>query len=111
MAVTIKNIIPRKHAENSQVTQYTATNATVIIDKFTATNTSSNHAYISVHLVALGDTAGSDNLVLNARYIAPKEAYLCPELVGQVLENGGFISTLAGSANAIVISASAREIT
>jgi len=41
----------------------------------------------------------------------PGETYLCPELVGQVLESGGFISTLAGTASALTFTASGREIT
>ena len=38
MTVTVKVLIPAKTAESSQTTQYTATNVTTIIDKFTATN-------------------------------------------------------------------------
>ena len=35
MAVQVKVLIPAKIAESSQTTQYTATNVTTIIDKFT----------------------------------------------------------------------------
>jgi hypothetical protein len=44
MTVTVKVLIPAKTAENSQTTQYTATNVTTIIDKFTATNFSATAA-------------------------------------------------------------------
>jgi hypothetical protein len=44
MTVTVKVLIPAKTAENSQTTQYTATNVTTIIDKFTATNYSATAA-------------------------------------------------------------------
>ena len=37
--------------------------------------------------------------------------YTFPEVVGHVLEPGGFVSTLAGSASALVIRASGREVT
>jgi hypothetical protein len=111
MAITVKNIIPRKHAENSQTTQYTATNCKTIIDKFTATNTSAVNVNLSVNLPASGGSASDSNLVLDERGIAPGESYTCPELVGQTLEAGGFISTLASSAASITISASGREIT
>lgn len=110
MTVTVKNIIPRKQAENVQTTQYTATNVKTIIDKFTATNTSANNVTFSCNLVASGDAAGAGNLVLDTKTIAPSETYTCPELVGQTLENGGFISTLASAATSITISASGREI-
>ena len=38
MAVQVKVLVPAKIAESAQTTQYTATNVTTIIDKFTATN-------------------------------------------------------------------------
>ena|SRR3990167_4723189 len=111
MTVTIKNIIPRKQIEAAQTGQYTAENCKTIIDKFTATNTSTSNVTLSVNLVAASGTAGNGNLILKARAIAPGETYTCPELVGQVLESGGFISTLAGAATSLTISASGREIT
>ena len=111
MSVTVKNIIPRKQAENTQTTQYTATNCKTIIDKFTVTNTTASNVVFSVNLVASGGSASASNLVLQTRTIVPAETYLCPELVGQTLESGGFISTLAGAATSLTISASGREIT
>lgn len=111
MAVTIVNIIPRKYCENSQVTQYTAVNCKTVIDKFTMTNNSAIHVNFSVNLVAQGGVAGGNNRVIYQRYVAPNETYLCPELVGQTLENGGFISTLASAATSLTMSASGREIT
>jgi len=111
MAVTVKNIIPPKQAENAQTSQYTATNCKCIIDKFTVTNTNSSNVTISVNLVASGGSAGNSNLIVKTRSVVPGETYLCPELVGQVLESGGFISTLASAATSLTITASGREIT
>lgn len=111
MTVTVKNIVPRKQAENAQTAQYTAVNCKTIIDKFTVTNTSGANVNFSANLVAAAGAAGNDNLVLKTRAIVPNETYPCPELVGQVLESGGFISTLAGAATSLTISASGREIT
>jgi hypothetical protein len=110
MAVVTKVLIPAKTAENSQTAQYTATNVTAIIDKFTATNYSATAATISVNLVASGGSAGNDNLTVKTKTLQPSETYTFPELVGQVLQAGGFISTLAGTASAINIRASGREI-
>lgn len=111
MAITVKNIIPRKQAEAIQTTQYTAVNCKTLIDKFTVTNTTAANVPFSVNLVISGGVASASNLVLSARSIAPGETYTCPELVGQTLEAGGFISTLAGTGAALTISASGREIT
>lgn len=111
MSVLVKTLIPAKQAENAQTTQYTATNCKTIIDKFTATNTSAGNVTISVNLVTSGGSAGVTNLIVDSRAIAPGETYTFPELVGQVLEPGGFISTLAGAATSLTIRASGREIT
>lgn len=111
MTVQVRNIIPRKHAEAVETMQYYASgfNA-VIIDKFTITNTSLTPASISVSLPAVGDLPGDENTVLHQRIVSPGETYHCPELVGQVLAAGGFISTVASAASALVLSASGREI-
>lgn len=111
MTVSIKVLIPAKQAENSQTTQYTANNCKAIIDKFTVTNTSASNVTISVNLVTIGGTPSADNLILDTRAIAPDETYTCPELVGQALESGGFISTIASAATSLTIRASGREIT
>ena len=110
MAVSTKVLIAAKTAENAQTTQYTATNVTTIIDKFTATNYSATAATISVNLVTHGGSAGNDNLIVKTKTLQPSETYTFPELVGQALASGGFISTIAGTASAINIRSSGREI-
>jgi len=110
VTVTVKVLIPAKIAENSQTTQYTATGVTAILDKFTATNYSGSAATLSVNLVTGADTAGNQNLITKTKTLQPNEVYTFPELVGQVLMASGFISTLAGTATAITIRASGREV-
>jgi hypothetical protein len=110
MAVSISNIIPAKTAEATQVTQYTAVGVQTIIDKFTATNYSASAATISVNLISDAGTAGNDNLIVKTRTLQASETYTFPELVGHVLPKGGFISTIAGTAAAINIRASGREV-
>jgi hypothetical protein len=111
MAVTVKNLVPAKTVENTQTTQYTATNVTTIIDKFTATNYSATAASISVNLVTTAGSAGNQNLITKTKTLQPSEVYTFPELVGQVLNPGDFISTLAGTASAINMRVSGREVT
>ena len=111
MTVTVKVLIPAKQAENTQTTQYTATNCKTIIDKFTATNTTAGNVAISVNLITSGGSAGVTNLIVDTRSLAPDETYTFPELVGQALEPSGFISTLAGAATSLTIRANGREIT
>ena len=111
MAVTVKNLVPGKTVENVQTTQYTAANVTTIIDKFTATNYSATAATISVNLVTVAGSAGNQNLITKTKTLQPSEVYTFFELVGQVLNPGDFISTLAGTASAINMRVSGREVT
>ena len=111
MSVTVKTLIQSKQAESAQATQYTANNCKTVIDKFTATNTGANNVTIGINLVASGGVAGVNNLIVDSRAIAPDETYTCPEMIGQVLNPGDFISTLAGAATSLTIRASGREIT
>jgi hypothetical protein len=110
MAVTARVLVPPKQLENAQTAQYTATNVRAIIDKATVTNTSASNVTLSVNLVTVSGSASASNLIIDARTIVPDETYLCPELVGQVLEAGGFISTIAGAATSLTMRISGREI-
>lgn len=111
MTVIIKVLIPAKQAENAQTTQYTASNVKAIIDKFTVTNTSASNVTFSCNLVTVSGSAGASNLIVDTRSLVPDETYTCPELVGQALDVGGFISTIASAATSLTIRASGREIT
>lgn len=111
MTVTVKVLVPSKIVEASQTTQYTATGVTTIIDKFTATNYNSAAATISVNLVTTAGSAGNSNLITKTKTLQPSEVYTFPELVGQVLSPGDFISTIAGTATSINMRVSGREVT
>ena len=110
MTVTVRTLVPSKQAENAQTTQYTAVNCKAIIDKFTCTNTTSGNVSFSINIVTSAGVAGAANRVLGPRSIAPNETYACPEAIGQALEAGDFISTLAGAATSLTIRVSGREI-
>ena len=111
MTVTVAVLIPAKTAEATQTTQYTSTGVTTIIDKFTATNYSAGPVSISVNLVTAAGAAGNDNLIVKTKTLQAGETYTFPEIVGAALAPNGFISTLAGSASAVNIRASGRQIT
>lgn len=110
MTVTVKVLIPAKIAEATQTTQYVANGVTTIIDKFTATNYSASAATISINLVTVSFSAGNQNLITKTKTLQPAEVYTFPEIVGQVLGSGDFISTIAGTATSINIRASGREV-
>jgi hypothetical protein len=111
MTVTVTVLVPPKQMEAVQTTQYTATNVRAIIDKATVTNTDTVSRTFSVNIVTSGGAAGNGNLVIDTRTVQPDETYLCPELVGQVLAPGGFISTIASNATSLALRVSGREIT
>ena len=111
MTVSVKVLIPAKIAEATQTTQYTANGVTTIIDKFTATNYSASAATISINLVTVSFSSGNQNLITKTKTLQPAEVYTFPEIVGQVLGSGDFISTIAGTATSINIRASGREVT
>jgi hypothetical protein len=111
MTVSVRVLVPAKNVEATQTTQYTATGVTTIIDKFTATNYTATAATISVNLVTVSGSAGNSNLITKTKTLQPSEVYTFPELVGQVLGVGDFISTIAGTATAINMRVSGREVT
>ena len=103
MAVTALDLVPSKAMENTQSTQYTAENATALIDKFTVTNVSGGIVTFSVNLVPSGESAGNSNLIIDEKSLAEAETYTCPEAVGHIITNGGFISTIASAASSITL--------
>jgi hypothetical protein len=107
MTVTAKTLLEAKQAENAQTTQYTAPAGTrTIIDKASARSVAGST--LSVNIVASGGAAGASNLVVT-KTLAAGEHYTFPELVGQVLNPGDFISTLCTVATDTVIRISGRE--
>jgi hypothetical protein len=111
MSTIVRLLIPPKQAEATQKTQYVVPDLSkVVIDKFTATNTSNNNAIISINLIPFNETASNSNAITYSRSIAPKETYTFPELIGQVITSKGYISTIASVANSLTITASGREI-
>jgi hypothetical protein len=111
MTVTAKALFNPLQAQNAETTQYTAPAGTrTIIDKFTGTNTTGAAATLTIKLVPSGGAAGANNTIVSAKTLQPGETYTFPEVVGHVLNPNDFISTLAGTATAITIRASGREV-
>lgn len=111
MAVTSTVLIQPKLAEAVNTIQYTASDVTAIVDKFTVTNNGSATATITINVVTGSGTADASNRIVNARNIEIGECYTCPEIVGHVILTTGYISTTASVATTLTIRASGREIT
>ena len=65
----------------------------------------------SIALFGIAGSAGNTNLITKTKTLQASEVYTFPELVGQVLGVGDFISTIAGTASAINSRVSGREVT
>lgn len=109
MPSTTTVLIEGKAAENAQTTQYTA-RVKIMVDKFTAHNYSAGAVTLAVNFVPSGGAAATSNRVV-LYTLAAGETYLFPEVVGQYLNTGDFVSTIAGAAASVSIRASGREIT
>lgn len=107
--VIAKNLVTSKFVENTQTTQYTAQNTKTLIDKCTVTNVGAAAAKFSLNLIATG-SADTSNLIIKDQSVAVGTTYLCPEIVGHVIESGGSISTIADTSSALVIRVSGREV-
>jgi hypothetical protein len=110
MTVTVKTLVAPVQMAATQTTQYTATAVRAVIDKATVTNTDTVSRTFSVNLVQSGGSASNSNLIVDTRTVQPDETYTCPELVGQVLDPGAFMSTIASAATALTLRVSGREI-
>jgi hypothetical protein len=111
MTTTAKPLVLAKYAANSETTEYTAASGMrTIIDKISAYNGTAGPVALTLKLVPNGGTASASN-TMAVKTIAAGVTETYPEVVGQVLEAGGFISVLAGAATSIVIRISGREVT
>lgn len=112
MSISARPLFEANQAAASATTQYTVPASTrTIIDKFTATNTTGGAITLTVYIVASLGSPAAGNTIISAKSLAAGECYTCPELVGQILGAGDYISALASSAGAITIRGSGRELT
>jgi hypothetical protein len=110
MTITPKQLVPAKAMETSQTGQYTATGATAMVDSCTVTNTGATNISFSFNIVDSGGSAGSSNLIIKTRFLAPAQTDRCAEMVGKVIPAGSSISTIA-SASGLTLDIAGREKT
>lgn len=99
MTITPKELI------NDQITNATGaiayTGQTGVRTRITAAaivNTETATPYtVDVHKIPSGDAAGAANKIINTRTIQGGETYICPELIGQILEPGDKIDAVAST--------------
>lgn len=110
MTVLARTLIETLQIVAAATTQYTTpANTRTIIDKLTATNTTGVAATFSIYLVPSGGAFGASNRVIAAQTVGPGASYLCPEIVGHILNPGDFVVTEA-SGVAFTVRMSGREV-
>ena len=110
MSVSPRALVTSAQLPSGETTQYTSDTGTyTILDKVTAYNGSGSAVTVTVKLVPSGGTAGASH-VMASQSIAAGTSYTFPEVIGQVLEPGGFLSTTASTGSAVVFRVSGRKV-
>ena len=107
-----KRLIIAKYALTTPEVEYTANGCRTIIDKFTGTNQNAVPVELSILILPPGGLSSSAEFrLLNRKEIASRGTWMCPEVVGHVLEPNESLVVLASLGASITIRASGREIT
>jgi hypothetical protein len=110
--ITPSALIANVYASSSANTEYTVPAlSTVIIDKFTVTNTDSSSRTVSINLVPSGGSVANTNLVIQTLSINAGQCYDFTELRNQILATGDFISVTGSVASKLALRASGRVVT
>jgi hypothetical protein len=111
MTVVARTLYETAQVPSAATTAYTApVNTRTILDKATVTNPTAGALTFTAYLVPSGGTAGATNAVISVQSVAAGASYLCPELVGHVLNPGDFLSIVASAATSLVFRVSGREV-
>lgn len=111
MAVTAKVLAQGQIIPNTDTTVYTSpASVTTIIDKATAANYANVARIITISIVPAGGVVG-DAYYIAKRTLAAKETYIFPEVVGQIMSAGDYVSAIADSNTGVNFRLSGREIT
>jgi hypothetical protein len=111
MAVIAKALAEGQIIPNADTTVYTAPGfTTTIIDKLTCANYDSVPRIIAISIVASGAAVGNAYYIAK-RTLASTETYTWPEVVGQILNPGDFVSAISSNATGINLRMSGREVT
>ena len=111
MTIQLKNGYINQVAATNTTLYTCPANMTARVMKCTACNDTTTAQTITFHKVESGGSVAVDRLLINAKALGNKETYECPEVVGQVLDAGAFISAIAGGAAQITVSLDVAEIT
>ena len=103
-----KEIVSGVVLTSAALTYYTAPAGTnTVIKAAKISNSTAAAVQATTHIVKTGGSAGADTTFTPGRMVAPMEAYLCPELVGHIIESGSMLQALG---NGLTLHVSGVEI-
>lgn len=104
MTISPKTLYTGGQLTTSAATLYTSpANTKTIVTEATFTNVDTVARLLTVYIVRSGGTASAANTLISAKSIAAGEAYVSPELAGQILGPGDFIQAKADANTAITV--------
>lgn len=110
MSVTARPLSVAAYLPAADTELYKANGVRTILDKVTAYNSDASAIVVAFNLVPNGGAVGASNKVVS-KSVAAGETYTFPEVCGHVLESGGSLSGIAGTADKVVVRVSGREVT
>lgn len=106
-ASALPQVLVSQQIATAETTQYTCpASSSVKILGATITNGYAGAVTVSLSLVKSGGVAGAGNRVLASYSIASGDSVILSELVGHMLGPGDFVSGIAGTASAVVLTVS-----
>ena len=103
MAVIVKELVPTMQIDDTADVRYAPISCRAILDKCTVYNSQAANINLIMQL---------DGVRIIERSIAPDETYLCPEIIGHVLDAGHSLQASQDSGLlGVYLRVSGREIT
>ena len=106
MSTPLRLLLASKFLENSQTTQVAAATTTRRIDDFIISNRTASPATLIINVVPNGGSVATSNELFPSRTLTAGEVVQIPPFL---LGPGEFISTIAGTASALVAHIGGRE--
>lgn len=110
MGITLKGVDPVQLGATDTTVYTCPANTTARVISCNVCNDTTTVPTFDINKVPSGGAVGADNLLINGRALGSEESYGCPEVVGQVLEAGDFISGVASGATQVTIALNVVEI-
>lgn len=103
MAIRTARLFSPAYLGNSATTLYTVpTNSTVRLQALTLANTDTEGRLVTVYLVPSGGGAGTGNIVVPGRVIAPGDSFVVTPAIGHTMSGGDKLVGVADVASKVV---------